>query len=65
MWGRQDAAILGDDLLIFSQFNRQSIYPFPLIRSDAKTVLDAIELIDALFCEVNPIPVKEAMKLIG
>lgn len=42
MWGRQDAAILGDDLLIFSQFNRQSIYPFPLIRSDAKTVLDAI-----------------------
>ena len=27
--------------------------------------LDAIELIDALFCEVNPIPVKKAMNLMG
>lgn len=27
--------------------------------------LDAIELIDALFCEVNPIPVKTAMRLMG
>ena len=27
--------------------------------------LDAIPLIDALFCEVNPIPVKEAMNLMG
>lgn len=26
-----------------------------------KMQLDAIPLIDALFCEVNPIPVKEAM----
>ena len=27
--------------------------------------LEAIELIDALFCEVNPIPVKHAMNLMG
>ena len=27
--------------------------------------LDAIPLVDALFCEVNPIPVKEAMNLMG
>ena len=27
--------------------------------------LDAIELIDALFCEVNPIPVKKGMELLG
>lgn len=27
--------------------------------------LDAIPLIDALFSEVNPIPVKEAMNLMG
>jgi 4-hydroxy-tetrahydrodipicolinate synthase len=27
--------------------------------------LDAIDLINALFCEVNPIPVKTAMNLMG
>ena len=27
--------------------------------------LEAIELIDALFCEVNPIPVKKAMNILG
>jgi 4-hydroxy-tetrahydrodipicolinate synthase len=30
-----------------------------------KLQLEAIELIDALFCEVNPIPVKHAMNLMG
>ena len=30
-----------------------------------KMQLDAIELVKALFCEVNPIPVKEAMNMIG
>ena len=27
--------------------------------------LKALPLVDALFCEVNPIPVKEAMNLMG
>ena len=30
-----------------------------------KLQLDALEIIDALFCEVNPIPVKKAMSLMG
>ncbi len=35
------------------------------IAGAAKAQLDAIPLIDALFCEVNPIPVKTAMNLMG
>lgn len=30
-----------------------------------KAQLDALDLVDALFCEVNPIPVKTAMNLLG
>ncbi|HKM22006.1 MAG TPA: 4-hydroxy-tetrahydrodipicolinate synthase [Lachnospiraceae bacterium] len=35
------------------------------IAGSMKMQLDAIEIIDALFCEVNPIPVKKAMNLMG
>ena len=42
MWGRQEAAFLGDNLVIFSQFDRRSIYPFPVIRGEIKPVLDAL-----------------------
>ena len=35
------------------------------VAKSAKLQLEAIELIDALFCEVNPIPVKTAMNLLG
>lgn len=35
------------------------------IAGSAALQLEAIPLIDALFCEVNPIPVKKAMQLIG
>ena len=31
----------------------------------AKMQLDMLPLVDALFCEVNPIPVKTAMNLLG
>ena len=31
----------------------------------AKLQLDAVPLINALFCEVNPIPVKTALNLMG
>lgn len=35
------------------------------VKGAAEDQLKAIELIDALFCEVNPIPVKEALNLMG
>ena len=35
------------------------------VETSRKLQLEAIELIDALFCEVNPIPVKAAMKMLG
>ena len=35
------------------------------IKGAAKIQLDAIPLINALFCEVNPIPVKKALNLMG
>lgn len=35
------------------------------VQKSAQMQLEAIELIDALFCEVNPIPVKAAMNLMG
>ena len=35
------------------------------VKRSAKLQLEAIPLINALFCEVNPIPVKEAMNLMG
>lgn len=42
IWGKQQAAFLGDSLVLFSQFGRRSIYPFPIIRGEAKPVLDAL-----------------------
>ncbi len=35
------------------------------VETSRKMQLEAIPLIDALFCEVNPIPVKKAMNLLG
>lgn len=35
------------------------------VERSCRLQLEAIELIDALFCEVNPIPVKTAMNLMG
>lgn len=35
------------------------------VQKSCQLQLEAIELIDALFCEVNPIPVKKAMNLMG
>lgn len=35
------------------------------VKEAAQMQLDAIDLIDALFCEVNPIPVKQALNLMG
>lgn len=42
LWGRQKAAFLNDYLVLFSQFDRRSVYPFPVGRGDIRPVLDAI-----------------------
>ena len=42
IWGRQKAAFLEDQLVFFSQFNRKSVYLFPVGCGDKKPALDAI-----------------------
>ncbi len=42
LWGRQKAALLQDHVVLFSQYNRRSVYPFPVGSGDKKAVLDAI-----------------------
>ena len=42
LWGRQKAAFLEGNLVFFSQFNRRSVYPFPIGPGDRKVALDAI-----------------------
>lgn len=42
LWGRQKAAFHGSNLVFFSQFNRRSIYPFPVGAGDLKATIDAI-----------------------
>ena len=42
MWGRQKIAILHGCLALFSQFQRNSVYPFPVGDGDVCAVLDAI-----------------------
>lgn len=42
LWGRQRAAFLYDHLVFFSQFDRKSVYLFPIGSGDKKPVLDAI-----------------------
>lgn len=42
LWGRQTATILHDHLVLFSQFNRRSVYPYPVGYGNKQAVLDAI-----------------------
>lgn len=42
LWGRQSFAQVHGHIVIFSQFNRRSVYPYPLGSGDKKAVLDAI-----------------------
>lgn len=42
MWGRQSSAVICDHLVLFSQYNRRSVYPFPVGYGDKKAVIDAI-----------------------
>ena len=42
LWGRQKAAILHDHIVMFSQYNRRSVYPYPAGFGDKEPVLSAI-----------------------
>lgn len=42
LWGRQRAAFMDGYLVIFSQYDRRSVYPFPIGQGDIKPVLDAV-----------------------
>lgn len=42
LWGRQQIAVLHDHIVLFSQFNKRSVYPYPIGQADKKPVLDAI-----------------------
>ena len=42
LWGRQKAAFAEGFLTLFSQFDRRSVYPFPVGDGDLRPVLDAI-----------------------
>ncbi len=42
LWGRQRGALVAGNLTLFSQFNRRSVYPFPVGPEDKGPVLDAI-----------------------
>ncbi len=42
LWGRQRVAFLDGWLVLFSQFERRSVYPFPVGSGEIKPILDAI-----------------------
>ncbi len=42
LWGRQRFAVLHDHVVLFSQFDRRSVYPYPLGKGDKKAVLEGI-----------------------
>ena len=42
LWGRQKFAVAHGHVILFSQFDRRSVYPYPLGNGNKKAVLDAI-----------------------
>ena len=42
LWGRQRAAVVEDHLVLFSQFSRRSVYPYPVGTGDKTAVLEAL-----------------------
>ena len=42
LWGRQKTAFIQDYLVFLSQFDRRSVYPFPVGQGDIRPVLDAV-----------------------
>ena len=66
LWGRQRAAILDGYLVLFSQFEKRSVYPFPVGRGDIRPVLDAI-ISDAkergIVCRLSSLSAAQCMLL--
>ena len=66
LWGRQQAAVVGGYLTLFSQFEKRSVYPFPVGQGDIRPVLDAI-IHDArargIVCRISGMNAEECMKL--
>lgn len=66
LWGRQQAAFLDGFLVLFSQFEKRSVYPFPVGKGDIKAVLDAI-IQDArergIVCRLSGLNAAECMLL--
>ncbi len=66
MWGRQRAAFLKGYLALFSQFQRSSVYPFPIGNGDLKAVLDEI-IQDArqrgIICRITGLTAQDCMAL--
>ncbi len=42
LWGRQRLAVIDGQVVLFSQFDRRSVYPYPVGDGDKKAALDAI-----------------------
>ena len=42
LWGRQKAAVAEGQMVLFSQFNRKTVYPYPAGEGEVKPVLEAI-----------------------
>ena len=42
LWGRQKAAVVEGQMVLFSQFNRKTVYPYPAGEGDKKPALEAI-----------------------
>lgn len=44
LWGRQKIATVDNDIVLFSQFNRRTVYPYPIGKSDKKSVIEKLIL---------------------
>ena len=42
LWGRQKFAKVGDSIVLFSQFDRKTVYPFPVGSGDIKPAIDSV-----------------------
>ena len=42
LWGRQKAAVVAGQMVLFSQFNRKTVYPYPAGEGEKKPALEAI-----------------------